>query len=501
MASQPRAKICVKNLGPVREGEFELQPLTIFIGPNNSGKSYVALLVYSLCKAMSGNVHWPFLTRGLVMPEDISEERWNSLRGRLNALRRKGTAQQVLRISDIDEDLREVLQRATGRRFASLEEDLPEALRDYFGCSDVNELVRREVLGKESLVIHLNERDGRPPLLALKLARQGPSNEPMSLNYTVPEIDSVNLPFPDPDALRFWASSRLGPPRLSIFDNLADMIWNQLMIANGLPRGDAYYLPAARSGILQGWQLFATMAVQMLRRRVGLERIEVPPFTGVAGDFLQVLWERVFQERRRRQDVGKFDSVLEVLEGQVFHGEVALEIRRSEQPLIFYKSGAVRLPLQRASSMVGELAPLDLWVRNLLQPGDLLVIDEPEAHQHPENQRKVATALVRLVNAGVHVLCTTHSSMILHQVSNHLLATEASPRERRRLGFSESDLLEPGQVGVYLFGKGEDGTQIISVPIEQGFGISEEEFVRVADAIGEETYRLSMSLPHEREDS
>ena len=39
---QKNLKLAVKNFGPIREGEVEFKPLTVFIGPNNSGKSYMA---------------------------------------------------------------------------------------------------------------------------------------------------------------------------------------------------------------------------------------------------------------------------------------------------------------------------------------------------------------------------------------------------------------------------------------------------------------------------
>ena len=41
-------KVGMKDFGPISEGEIELKPLTVFIGPNNSGKSYVAMLIYSI---------------------------------------------------------------------------------------------------------------------------------------------------------------------------------------------------------------------------------------------------------------------------------------------------------------------------------------------------------------------------------------------------------------------------------------------------------------------
>ena len=42
-------KIKVENLGPLKIGEFVLKPLMIFIGPNNTGKTYLAYLISALC--------------------------------------------------------------------------------------------------------------------------------------------------------------------------------------------------------------------------------------------------------------------------------------------------------------------------------------------------------------------------------------------------------------------------------------------------------------------
>ncbi len=36
----------IKNLGPVKDAEINLQPLTLFIGNNNTGKTYAAYALY-----------------------------------------------------------------------------------------------------------------------------------------------------------------------------------------------------------------------------------------------------------------------------------------------------------------------------------------------------------------------------------------------------------------------------------------------------------------------
>jgi predicted ATPase len=489
MVEQRNLKVSVENFGPVKQGEFELRPLTVFIGPNNSGKSYMSLLIYAFSQTLSGRVRRPFSHSFFrVGPSKELERYSHEIEEWLRpAFHPKEMERKALLFKDLPQNIQQIFREQLQKNLNMLKEDLEEAIRDYFSCEDIQSLIRG---GKpqKPLSVYLNDQNEGQPFLSFRLESGGKS---AVLKWNIPDMTAFRIPlaqvmrnFPlRAEVVKDWHWMLMGP--------LQEELWIELLKANGIPRQETYYLPAARSGILQGWQVFASMAVQIVRRRLGLEQIEVPPFTGVAGDFLQVLWERLLPHPRRMQ-ASKLKVALDILETQVFHGKVSVEKTGPERPLILYKSDPLQLPLQRVSSMVGDLTPLDLWIKYLLAPGDLLIIDEPEAHLHPENQRRIARVLVRLVRAGVRVLCTTHSSLILHQVSNHLLATEANPDARGELGFTEDDLLKGEEVGVYRFDMRNGGSSIKLVPIEPGFGISEEEFVKVAEDIGEQTYRLSL---------
>ena len=50
-------ELTVTNFGPIAEAKVELRPLTVFVGPSNTGKSYMAGLIY----AMHRLLHEPFL--------------------------------------------------------------------------------------------------------------------------------------------------------------------------------------------------------------------------------------------------------------------------------------------------------------------------------------------------------------------------------------------------------------------------------------------------------
>lgn len=46
-------KIKVQDLGTIQEGEVDLDKnLIVFAGPNNSGKSYMAYLIYGILKIL-----------------------------------------------------------------------------------------------------------------------------------------------------------------------------------------------------------------------------------------------------------------------------------------------------------------------------------------------------------------------------------------------------------------------------------------------------------------
>jgi AAA ATPase domain len=48
-------QVKIHNFGPITDGTISIKPLTILIGPNNSGKSYTAMLIYSLLQCHSLN--------------------------------------------------------------------------------------------------------------------------------------------------------------------------------------------------------------------------------------------------------------------------------------------------------------------------------------------------------------------------------------------------------------------------------------------------------------
>jgi predicted ATPase len=251
----------------------------------------------------------------------------------------------------------------------------------------------------------------------------------------------------------------------------------------GIADYESYYLPAARSGILQLWDLVQLYTLENLPEEFG--------FTDLVRDFLGDVAKtavRGFGGGGKRRLV----EALEVLEREIMRGEVVLVRERPGPSRLEYRFGdGASLSIQRASSMVAELAPLDLLIKRILGKGDLLIIEEPEAHLHPSSQIEIAKVLARLVNSGFRVICTTHSPLLVNRISNLMLAGKVRKRVREDIGLKAADIIKGEDLAVYQFVAGDGGSIVNRLKMVSKYGIPEDEFLREYEKISLESYKVS----------
>ena len=112
------------------------------------------------------------------------------------------------------------------------------------------------------------------------------------------------------------------------------------------------------------------------------------------------------------------------------------------------------LGLHITSSAVKSLFGLWFYLEHQAHAGNILMIDEPELNIHPENQRKVARLLARLVNGGINVVISTHSDYIVREFNSLImLGQDRSGELRQKHGYDADEVLQPHDVGAYLFDK------------------------------------------------
>ncbi len=480
----------VRNLGPIAHGTVELRPLTILIGKNNTGKTYMAQAIYAAHKALqraNGSAE-PILS----LAESIDF---------LSRLRHAGPMPVAELFKPIEAKITSWLQA----RLASAGRALADRLEVYFDVESVDELAR---WGKppETLDVAVSTRAFTAESATLfAVARDAEPPAALAAGMDLDLDDLVHYPMLDMfDDLvsgddRVSEDKEMLQRRLSFM--LTDIAWNMHMLpAIGLA-GAVHYLPAGRSGLLEAWTDVVRMRLEQEREGLALRGNEPPALGGIALDFLIEL-QRLTSPINRRHRYSPFSSRRQIRPNAatrpavdrletLISGQIVADRGRERVPSLAYQQGRRTIPVQRASSMVGELAPLLSWMQHLIRPGDLLLIDEPEAHMHPEAVTAVAEALVALTQTGVNVVCTTHSTEFLHQVSNCML---------RAAAHSEHEPAQPSipaeSLRVYQFEHSDDhgGTVVVPIEIDPQWGIPEDEHVAVADRLSAETSKLIRTI-------
>ncbi len=426
----------VRHFGPIEQATFELKPLTLFVGPNNAGKSYLATLVYALFNA---------LRLSLDHADDAPSDP-----GLVEAWLARGGG----RLGEAPAALRDALATRLDAEASQYGAVLERELRRCFAAK-LGELVGLPSAKDFSLEL-------RSPVARLAFVR-GREGDDLTLQRAAWEFSDVWL---SPDAVSARATDQRGWPHAMT-----------CIVPFLTPLNRAvHFLPAGRSALLQAYRPLVSALVSREARLSGTIRDFMSSLVNLARVPASV-------QPKTLEDVAYF------IEQRICAGRIDFEegVSRVEAPEILYG----RLPIHRVSSTVSEMAPIVLLLRHVVGGRDALIIEEPEAHLHPDNQRRLAQALVKLVRKGLQVVVTTHSDYFVEQVSN-FVRLGGFPDLRAKLGYDAQDYLEAAEVGAYLFHmQSPTGpSRVETLPVTAEEGMPGEVFARVTEALYDETATL-----------
>jgi len=113
----------------------------------------------------------------------------------------------------------------------------------------------------------------------------------------------------------------------------------------------------------------------------------------------------------------------------------------------------IKLSMDESSSAVRSLLDIGFYLKHEAQHGDLLMIDEPELNLHPENQRRVARLISRLVNIGIKVFITTHSDYIIKELNTLIMLNHDKPHLKQiaeEEKYQPEELISSDKIKVYI---------------------------------------------------
>lgn len=426
----------ISNFGKIKHAEITLSNFTLFVGDNNSGKTFMMQLLYGVLIEL-GNME-PAL-------EGIEEQGEKELIYGVEWFKNMET-----RVNDyLAENKKKIV-----RRIFHKDIEIGEL---YFRLVNMDEIYGCEISDRK-----LGEISGEKGEVVKKISRK------------MVHIYAIDI---NANTRRERAEIFFGyrPDKSDLKEILAEKIWKIILNLGNAISSKLLFLPASRTGLqLLSKYFFAE------RDRKAVNEISVLDFgdedeevdKDVTGnelgltmpvyDFLQFLLRynlRVEMSQRNRE-------LLSFIEHHLIDGQV-----KYVGDEIYYHPDALTenredIPLYLASSLVNEITPI-IKAMSGIHNYKYIFYDEVETCLHPLKQGEMARLIIRLVNSGRRMIVSTHSDTMASKLNNLLLLSfsedsgETREQKLKELGLSVDDLLFDAKVHVYQFVNQADGSSCV----------------------------------------
>lgn len=431
-----QAYLSVKNFGKIEEANINISNFSIFVGNNNSGKSYMMQLIYGVIRHIRIEEEEMELVKDIeeTLLDNkkliIDEEKFKLLEMAVNQYLKRNKEKIVYEIFqskikidelevhfELEEDVFQV-------RYLLLNED--NITNDLFA----NLMENREIEKSEYEVDDTKKKAHFMQICNLRNVKKT-----MALNVRFGEkLDRKNIV-------------------KTILNYIVMKQWEQ-----------SIYLPASRTGLMLLYRnYFADKADKQVYSFLSEDRqgenelgLTIPVY-----EFLRFLQTMKINEK----SVEKRQEIMRFIEEHIIDGHV--DFSNPAHPYYSPQKSDAKVPLYLASSMVNEIAP----IFQVLMAKDLrktIIWDEIETSLHPSKQVEMARLLNRLNNAGYKLIVSTHSDTMATKINNLLMFSfedttiEKQKAKLEKLNLSEEDLLHTDNVHVYQFVNKENGKSTVT---------------------------------------
>lgn len=458
-------KIKLKNFGIIKNFEFDIKnDFNLIFGHNNTGKSYAISGVYLILKNIIGLndsflFHFIFSNKENFINLKIDEI--------IEILKSNESIDIKKEVEDIlskifEEMILRNIQESFKNTFDSIENLKNQLTDDALEINISTDLVSYSIKLKDKKLYVDSLNIFKKEINIKKVKR--------NLSYKDKEDIVTLYCSQDEEYFKHQFIIYITSIALDLNDNIKNYIKN------------IYYLPASRSGLYQALSAFGQIIVELSKsRKFTTKKLELPSISEPLSDYFLEL----SNIKKRKKDVSP-NKVLEIayeIEKEILNGEVSFD--NNTKKLIFKPNSTnLLLDLSYTSSMVSEISPIVSYLKYILNYANeditfsnyffkrkkydnskyMIIIEEPEAHLHPDIQILLLSKFAELVKENVKFIITTHSNYMFNKFNNLILAKE----------------LDINTTVSYLFKDSPNGTDAIKQIIDE-FGIEDENFINTSE--------------------
>ena len=488
----------VNNFGPIVEANIELRPLTVFLGPSNVGKSYLAILIYALHRAFGSKIDTSIRSPYIYRPKlNFIPSNFESIE--LTPELVKSTHDWLQ--SSLNSNLLYPMPEKVNSQIESALKH-PKFAHVYL----INEIKRCLNVAELDDLIRLRQHNSN---MRINLVfPQKSASEKVNFEFLLNKHDAACIgTFGDIES----AYRALTASNSNASSNLMELLerysqrWllqkdsglrellaylSEILFRHMLQpiQKNAYFIPAARTGIMDVHRVVVSALLQGASQGGLRPSAHVPTLPGIMSDFLDQLYNLRDYGRQRSNSRRSTAKLASKIESNILKGGVQLDMQYEHTgPSFSYRPDdwSQDIPFVRVSSMVSELAPIVLYLRYLVNRGDTLIIEEPESHLHPAMQAELALEIARMVRHGIRIIVTTHSEWFLEKIGN-LVGLSEIPGNSRYRSQNGNVALYRDEVGAWLFKTHTrpKGSKVEEIQIDPETGIFPTDY----DVVGQALY-------------
>ncbi len=456
-------KIAIENFGAIKKRiEIEPKPLTIFCGSNNTGKTYGL-----------------YVLNALMDSRFVASFDWARQHAKLLLDQRR---LMVDRSSLLGPD-------AVKHAQISIARGLKEALPRFFVADNTltEDAIFEITLSQQDIDAHLANFD-------YSYGERAKSQKDLSVLTCKFSEDGQRAGI---SIEGDWSSA------VQIERALNDVL---MELYCPIRQGRVLLLPAERSGINLFFRELNSRRAALLRHVTSqtldtnelLKDIIISRYPQPIHDYIEFMNA---QPEIKRQTSEKFADMAVWLQKEVLR--VKYKVDRYGDISIAPLRSKTELGLHLGSSTAKTFFSLWSYLNHLAQPGDCLMIDEPELNLHPLNQRNIARLLAELVNRGIRVVVSTHSDYMVREWGNLVMLSKEFPERdsiAARHGLKNAQWLPAEKVHAYEFHAG--GAEVMSVDSNSGIRTPLfDESIEQLNAAAQEIYFAVQATRGESEES